>query len=326
VLQFAPHDSSCFCLAGSKSQFDQNYQELFVVHRSMTSLLLLVLLAGGIALCSPLLAVAQEKTATPAPTPVKTPPPVLPQDKNAANKTVTAEAVVESVIAIFGGGYGRAILDQVRRNGVERGEIIRVASDGRTETADYSWRFIRGETADKDKFRVDQKSSTLEYALVFNGGQTWGIMNGASFVPRHEAAENFLAQQRRGLDALLRYKENGSTIALVSREKQKGLDLFVVDLTDKDKRRTRYYISAKTLHVLWLEYEEPGADPTTPIKYVKKFSDYRLAQNTWIPKRTVTLEDGKQTQVMTIKTITYGVKLEDSLFQHPDSQTSSTKP
>ena len=43
----------------------------------------------------------------------------------------------------------------------------------------------------------------------------------------------------------MRYKENGSTLVLVGKDKQKGLDLFVVDVVDKDKQATRYYISAK---------------------------------------------------------------------------------
>lgn len=298
-----------------------------MVYRPIKSFILMFLLGGlgvGFALCSQLPVAAQEKPAAlPTPTPVKSSPPVKPLDKVAG---VTAEQVVESVIAIYGFGGGRAVLDQVRRNGVERGEIVKVGTDGRTETSDYSFRFIRGASADKDRFRVDQKSPTLEYALVFNNGQTWGIINGASFVPRQEAAQSFLSQQVRGLDALLRYKENGSTIAMVNREKQKGVDMYVVDLTDKEKRRTRYYISTRSLRVLWLEYEEPGADASTPVKIVKKFSDYRYAQNTLVPKHTVVLEDGKQTQEMTIKTITYGVRLEDSLFKNPDAQASTTTP
>ncbi|MDX6613154.1 MAG: hypothetical protein QOD75_2340 [Blastocatellia bacterium] len=301
-----------------------------MVYRSIKSLALTMLLGflgAGFGLCGQSSAAAQEKAAPlPTPTPVKNAPPLKPLDRTPASGAVTAEQVVESVIAIYGFGGGRAVLNQVRRNGVERGEITRMGSDGRTETAEYSFRFIRGENADKDKFRVDQKSPTLEYALVFNGGQTWGVMNGASFVPRQEATKGFLAQQRRGLDALLRYKENGSTIAMVNREKQKGLDLFVVDLTDKDKLRTRYFVSAKSLRVLWLEYDEPGADANTPVKIMVKFSDYRYAQNTLSPKHTVTLEDGKQTQEITVKTITYGVKLEDSLFKNPDAQASSTTP
>lgn len=241
----------------------------------------------------------------------------------AQDKPVTAEQVVESVIAAYG---SRGALAQIRRNGLERGEITRLGPDGRTEKADYSWRFIRGESSEKDKIRLDQKSPTLEYALVYSGGRTWGIINGASFTPRQDATDDFLTQERHGLDALLRYKENGSTIAYVGREKQKGLDLYVVDVTDKDKRRTRYYVSARTLRVLWLEYEEPGAAGVTPVKFLRKFSDYNYAQGTLVPKLTVTFEEGKQVHEKKIKTVTYGVKMEDSLFQNPEAQTSSATP
>ena len=54
---------------------------------------------------------------------------------------------------------------------------------------------------------------------------------------------------------------------MVRKEKLKGLDLYIVDLVDKDKTTTRFYISAKTLYVRWLEYEEPGGS-AGPIKYV----------------------------------------------------------
>ncbi|MEP6707613.1 MAG: hypothetical protein ABJC05_08840 [Pyrinomonadaceae bacterium] len=238
-------------------------------------------------------------------------------------KTFTPEQIAESVITIYG---GRPALLQIRRNGLERGKATAIRDDGRTEESRYERRFVRGESFDKDKIRLDQKSPTLEYALIYNGGHTWGIINGAAFTPRQEATESFLSAQRHGLDALLRYKENGSTLALSNREKQKGLDLYVLDLTDKEKHKTRFYISAKSAHVLWLEYEEPGQDPTRPVKYLTKFADYRYAQGTLVPYRTLSFEDGKQTQEMRIMTITYGVKMEDALFQNPDVQTSSVTP
>ena len=241
-------------------------------------------------------------------------------------KTFTAEQVAESVIAIYGGGQGRIALSQIRRNGLERGKATTIREDGRTEESNYERRFVRGETTDKDKIRLDHKSPTLQYALIFSGGRTWGIINGASFTPRQEAADNFMAQQRHGLDTLLRYKENGSTLTLLPKEKQKGLDLYVLDVTDKEKHRTRYYISTRSAHVLWLEYEEPGPDAAKPVKYVKKLADYRYAQGTLVPYRTVTFEDGKQTQETRIMTITYGVKIEDALFQNPDTQTSAVTP
>jgi len=235
-------------------------------------------------------------------------------DKN--QKNFTAEQVAESAIFIYG---TRPVLEQIRRNGVERGRITRYTGDGKVEEATYERKFIRGESSDKDKIRLDQKMPTMEYSLVYGGGPLWGIINGAAFTPRQDAVETFLSQQRHSIETLLRYKENGSTLVLVGKEKQKGLDLYVLDVVDKDKRSTRYYISAKSLHVLWLEYEEPSTATATKVKYTKKFFDYRYAQSTLIPYRTLLLEDGKQTQETHILTVTFGIKLDDSLFQNPEA-------
>lgn len=232
-------------------------------------------------------------------------------------KTFTAEQVAEGTILVYG---SRGVLEQIRRNGIERGRITRVTAEGRTEEATYERRFVRGAEATKDKIRVDQKMPTMEYSLVYGGGSLWGIINGANFTPRQDAAASFMSQQWHSIEALLRYKENGSTIALVGKEKQKGLDLFVLDLTDKEKRRTRYYISAKTLHILWLEYDEAPDPGATPVKYRKGFHDYRYAQNTLVPYRSVLLADNKQVQETRILSVTFGLKLEDSIFQNPEAQ------
>jgi hypothetical protein len=236
-------------------------------------------------------------------------------DKN--QKTFTAEQVAESAIFLYG---SRAVLNQIRRNGLERGRICKPNCEvGKTEEAVYERRFVRGENMEKDKIRLDQKMPTLEYSLIYGSGRLWGLINGSVFTPRQDAAETFLAQHRHSLDTLLRYKENGSTLNLIGRDKQKGLDLYVLDVVDKDKQSTRYYISAKSLHVLWLEYEEPAPGSSAPLKYSRKFMDYRVAQGTLVPYRSTLLEDGKQVQETRILSVTYGLKLDDALFKSPEA-------
>ncbi|HEV7857831.1 MAG TPA: hypothetical protein VGO91_04210 [Pyrinomonadaceae bacterium] len=235
-------------------------------------------------------------------------------------KNPTADQIAESVVFIYG---RREFLQQIRRNGVERGRLTRIADDGRTEETTYERRFVRGENSGKDKIRIDQKMPTMAFSLIYGEGRTWGLINGSAFTPRQEATASFLSEQWHGLDALLRYKENGSTVALINREKQKGLDLYVLDLTDKEKRVTRYYISAKTLHVLWLEYEQAPTDGAKPVKYMKKYADYRYAQGTLVPYNTRTFENDKQTQEQHILTVTFGVKMDDALFQNPETQTTT---
>ncbi|HKO62512.1 MAG TPA: hypothetical protein VJV03_15210, partial [Pyrinomonadaceae bacterium] len=127
----------------------------------------------------------------------------------------------------------------------------------------------------------------------------------------------FLSQHRHSIDNLLRYKENGSTLSLIGKDKQKGLDLYILDVVSPDKQKTRYFISAKTFHVVWLEYEETAAG--TPVKFRRSFHDYRYAQGTLVPYKTVLLQDGSQTQETKILTVTFGIKLDDNLFKSPEA-------
>ena len=235
------------------------------------------------------------------------------QNSNQETK-FTADQIVESVILVYG---TRPALEHIRRNGVERGKITRTDTEGKSEETDYERRFIRGENLDKDKIRLDQKLPTMEYSLVFGDGKLWGIINGATFTPKQDVTASFISQHHHSIDSLLRYKESGSTITLVGKDQQKGLDLYIVDLLDKEKAKTRFYISAKSLRVLWLEYEE-GNPGGVAVKYTRKFLDYRFVQQTLAPYRTVLLEDGRQSQETRVLTITYGVKVSDSIFKNPE--------
>ena len=232
-------------------------------------------------------------------------------------KNVTAEQVAESAIYIYG---TRPLLLQIRRNGVERGRVCKPTCEvpGKAEEATYERRFVRGASSEKDKVRVDQKMPTLEYSLIYGDGRLWGLINGASFTPRQDAASTFLSQQRHSIDNLLRYKEDGSTLTLVGKDKQKGLDLYVLDVVGKDKQKTRYYISSKTLHVVWLEYED-SANNASPTKFKRTFHDYRYVQGTLVPYKTLLLQEGSQLQETRILTVTYGIKLDDTLFKSPEA-------
>lgn len=244
---------------------------------------------------------------------------MLPSASYAQSKEYTAEQIVESVILISGSRPGLA---QIRKNGVERGRLSRMTPEGRSEEARYELRFVHGDKAEKDKVRIDRKTAQAELTLINTEGRVFGIINGAPFIPRAEDIADLLSQQIHSIDALLRYKENESKLASAGKDKQQGIDLYVIDLTDKANRKTRYFISAKSFRVLWLEYEDTPPAQSTPVKYTRRFYDYRIAQSTLVPYRMVQLEDGKQTLEMRILTVTYGVKMEDSLFRHPDSGSS----
>jgi hypothetical protein len=239
------------------------------------------------------------------------------------SKNLTAEQLAEFTILVFG---TRERLVQIRRNGIENGKLTRIGADGRTEEATYQRRFMRGDVSAKDKVRLDQKTPTYEYTLIYGDGRTWGLLNGATFTPTADTTTEFLSQTWHGLDTLLRYKENGSTLNLIGREKQKGVDLYLLDVTDKEKRRTRYAISARLFKVLWLDYEEPLTEGGAPVKFRRYFYDYRYAQNTLVPYRSELFEDARKSQESRVLTITYGIKMEEALFRNPNDAATAATP
>jgi hypothetical protein len=91
----------------------------------------------------------------------------------------------------------------------------------------------------------------------------------------------------------------------------------VAELTDKEGRSTRYYISAKSARVLWLEYEEGGT------KYKRTFHNYRVVQGTLVPYRTVLYAGDRLVEESQVLTVTYGVRMEDSVFA---AQSASAAP
>ncbi len=122
----------------------------------------------------------------------------------------------------------------------------------------------------------------------------------------------FFRQRRnrpRNRFTLLRYKENGSTLELAKRDKVMGVDYYVVDVTDKQNRKTRFYVSAKKFRVMMLEYTEGN------VNYRRKFYDYNYAQGTLVPYRTVLWANDKQIEESEVQTISFGQKIDDNLFQ-----------
>jgi hypothetical protein len=244
-------------------------------------------------------------TATPA-APVVQPTPQTKPGKIDKNTPIVfnAEQVAEGVIIIYGSRNG---MNQIKRTTLERGKLTTTELDGSTDVGTYEKRIIRGENTEKDKWRIDQKFPSVDYAMILNT-KVFGILGGAVFTPRQEAIDAFEAQIWHSCDALFRYKENGSTLQLQEKQKSLGVEYYVLDVTDKNARKTRFFISTKSLKIMSLEYQQ-GA-----IKYVRKFYDYRPAQGLFVPFRTVLIGNDKQVEETTISTVTFGQKVEESFF------------
>jgi len=235
-------------------------------------------------------------------------------------KTYTAEQIAETVVLVYGSRQGMA---QIRRTGVERGTITRTAEDGRSESIPYTRTFKRGDTYEKDKIRLDQRLPSVEYSLIYSDSKVTGLLRGTPFTPKEADITTIMSDRLHGLDTLLRYKETGATVKFVGNESQKGLEMWVLELSDKAGNTTRYYVSSKTARVLWLEYEQQTAAGQPPTKFRRTFHDYRVVQGTLVPYRTVLYEGDRKVEESQVLTVTYGVKTEDSAFT---SESASAQP
>lgn len=243
---------------------------------------------------------ATEKTDEQKPVPVVS-------NKDAA-KNPTAEMVAESSIFIYGPGGGRALLDRIRKTALERGKITVANAEGKMEEASYARWTQRAPKLEAEKIRLDQEFPSARYSLVYNDSKIIGIFNDSIFTPREDASKAFENQIVHGLEALLRYKENESKIELAGKEKELGVEYYLLDVTDKQSRKTRFYVSTKTFRVMMLDYEDAG------VKYRRKFYDYNYAQGTLVPFRTVLWADDKVVEETEIGTVTFGQKIDDGLF------------
>lgn len=224
-------------------------------------------------------------------------------------KNPTADQVSETVVYVYAGVGGREGLKQIRKTTYETGKLNLTNGDGTTETINYERRILRGENLEKERIRIDQEFPNAKYALIYNDNKIVGLFNETVFTPREDASKSFQNQIWHGLEALLRYKENGATVQLAGREKHMGVEYFALDVTDKGNRKTRFFVSTKTFRVMWLEYTVDG------VKYARRFYDYRYAQGTLVPYRTVLYANGKQIEESFVSTATFGQKLEDGIFQ-----------
>lgn len=245
----------------------------------------------------------------PSPSPTPAPTPIAGLNSKDPSKVFTAEQIAESAIFVYGLGGGRALLDQIRKTAIEKGKTVVTNADGKVDRASYTRFVMRGADLSKDRVRLDQDFPNARYALINSDDKVSLIFNNTVLTPSDEAAATFENTIFRGLEGLLRYKENNSKIALAGREKQLGVEFYMVDVTDAKGRLTRYYVSVKSLRIMQLTYEIGG------VKFKRKFYNYNYAQGTLVPYRTVLTANDKIIEETDIGTITFGQKVDEDLFK-----------
>src|SRR5262249_14545623 len=256
---------------------------------------------------------------TPPPDQGKSAEPTVPAPKDVEKKATTkgtqlqlspAETIVETTIFAYG---GRKQLDTVRAS-IEEDGNIRIATDQGDLSGSYILRSVRKEKSWLDAVRVDielkpaesRSGSSLpdaiKYIIAFNGASVWSAQNGQYVNPRPEAEMSFRAQMTHEYMSLLRYKEDGSKLELIGPETVVGVDTNVIEMTNTNGEKTRYWVSHKTYRIIYAEYELKLGESKPPTKYrlAYYYTPFRVVQGTLVPVRRVMTQDGKFVQEITL--------------------------
>src|SRR5436190_1978751 len=224
------------------------------------------------------------------------------------DQQLTAEQVAESVIVVYAFPVGRPKLNQIRKTEIERGKLLITGADGLVTNANYQRWAMRPEAGGIAKIRFEQELPTATYSMVSSGDKIFGIYNESIFQPRDEATLSFQNRNVHSIEALLWYKENESKVELAGRDKILGVEYYLLDLTDKQGNKTRFYVSAKFFRVMMLDYEIGG------IKETRKFRDYRYAQGVLVPFYSELRVGDKLIEEVQVGTVTFGQKVDETLF------------
>lgn len=245
-------------------------------------------------------------------------------------KLTPAEAVVEVAIIAYG---GRKQIETVRAAIQEEG-TIRLATDQGDLSGNFMLRSMRREKTWQDLLRVDlelnppdpERTSgrvpTVKYVIGFNGASVWSAQNNQYITPRPDADISFRAQLTHEYMALLRYKEDGSKLEMIGPETVVGVETSVIDLTNPNGEKTRFWLSSKTYRILHAEYQLKLSeeDRTTKYRVSYFYTPFRVVQNSLVPSRRVMTQDGKFVQEITLTNIVYSAKLDPEVFQHLQEQ------
>jgi hypothetical protein len=229
-----------------------------------------------------------------------------------AQKTPNVEKLVEFARA----NYGALVL---QNNGIIKNNLKLISGDNVREGRS-TLKFIRKPKLMEDLVILELDLPDTKFTMGFDGEKTWALNNGERTELNPELAAAFRSSYAHSYEALLRYKEDGSKLDYVDTKKIASLEIDIIDLTMPDGTKTRYEVSRRTGHILYLEYETKSVTPEAkPIKYRLHFKDFKVVQNSVIiPYVTVVYENDVIVEERTVIEAAFNAQLEEKVFK-PDA-------
>ena len=233
-----------------------------------------------------------------------------------ADKTPNAEEIVEKTILIYG---SRLALYGVQRNGIIR-SLVKFFSPTGTREGKSAIKFIRKEKMKDDLSMIQLEMPDMKYSIGFDGKDLWTILDGEVRQASEEEIKSFRTAQEHSYEALLRYKENNCKLEYVGSTKLGTIDLDIIDMIAPDGTRTRYEISHKSYHIIYIHYEDKQDPKGEPQKYKLYFKNFRYIQNSLVPYETQVFLNGTLVEERKVVEAVFNVQLEEKAFKSENAE------
>jgi zinc protease len=167
-----------------------------------------------------------------------------------------------------------------------------------------------------DKFRVDATFAGQQNIQAYNGGSAW-VRDPAGVSAAPAAMRNdFAATVRRDTFPLLIAASEGKlAVRSLPEEVKGGIALKVLEISGEGLTPVRLYIDQNN-RIARQAYTTPGPDGR-PSQAEEAFSDYRKVNGIEVPFKASVLRDGRLILDRTLKSVTFNVPVDASLFQQP---------
>lgn len=232
-----------------------------------------------------------------------------------AQKTPKPEDIVEKAILAHG---SRAAIYAIQRTG-RVGALVKFHTPEGTREGKSVLKFLRKQKLKEDLMMIELDMPETKYMIGFDGTQTWSVYNGEVQRPGPEEVNAFHSAHEHSYEAILRYRESDSKLEYVGSKNLGTLIVDIIDLVSPEGVRTRYEISRRTFHILYLDYTDQADPNTEPVNYRLNFRDFRIVQNTRIPYETLVFKNGKLVEERKIVEAVYNVKLDETAFKQENA-------
>lgn len=211
----------------------------------------------------------------------------------------TADEVINSHVAALGG-----------KEKLESLKSVKMTGNMSTQGVDIAMTMVR---AHNTGMRLDMDIMGSSNYQMLNQNEGWVFMPVMGMTEPKKMDDDQFKSSLSQLDIqgqLFNYKEKGSTVELLGKDKVDGNEAFKIKLVNKSGKEVIYYIDAKTYFLV--KTSSKVSREGQEMENETSFSDYKqTAEGYWFPHTMTTMQGP-----ITYDKIEANVKVEDSMFKN----------